>query len=64
MRGEGAKEDSSGEPQVEQEAERALSLETLEEEEQTSECGPAEPVDGADLTEEGLDKKEEGEEEH
>lgn len=57
--GEGAKDDSSGDLQEEPKAEAAPSLETLPEEEQTSECGPAEPADGADVTEEGQEKEEE-----
>lgn len=59
--GEGAKDGSSSNLQVEQGAERALNLETLEEE-QTSECGPAEPVYGGDLAQEGQEKDETKEE--
>lgn len=57
--GEGATGDSSGDLQEERKAEAAPSLETLPEEEQTSECGPAEPAGGADVTEEGQEKEEE-----
>lgn len=60
--GEGTKDGSSGDHREEQKTEGALNLETLEEEEQTSECGPAEPADGADVTEEGQEKA--GEEEN
>lgn len=58
MEGEGVKDDRSEDLQEEQKAEPAMSLETLPEEEQTSECGPAEPADGADVTEEGQEEKE------
>lgn len=49
-------EDSGGAPQEEQKTERAESLETLEEGEQTSERGAMEQIDGDDETEEGQEE--------
>lgn len=56
--GDGAKDGSSGDLQEEQKAEPGMNLKTLEEEEQqTSECGPAKPAEGAVVTVEGQEKQ-------